>query len=128
LSDLLLADAGRDWNGQFLQVAQGYMEQVKAQVDGMRAARKADSQPVFAPEQIIGVYENELFGEATISLENGQAMLHYGKISAQLEHWEDGTYLGKWNLAGLLDDVLIAFGPDSLTILNDCATYERRTK
>jgi CubicO group peptidase (beta-lactamase class C family) len=123
LSDLLLDVSERDWNNQFLQVAQGYMAQVKEQVDGLQAARQSSSGPSAPLQDFAGLYENALYGQAQVELVAGQFRLSYGQIHAVLEHWEADTFLARWNLTGLLDDSLVQFGPESLTLLDDQAVY-----
>lgn len=125
LSDMLLADPSRDWSGEFLQVAGGYMEQVKAGVDGMYAARKTELPPSVGLAQLVGVYASDLYGEAIVGLDGGRLTFQYGKISSTLEHWQGDTFLAKWNLQGLLEDALIAFQPENqtLTIIHDRAQF-----
>ena len=127
LSDVLLSEAGRDWNMEFLQVASGYMGQVKAQVDGMRAARQPEIPPTVPLGQLVGGYQSDLYGEAVVGLEDGRLTLQYGQISAVLEHWQGDTFLAQWNLKGLLDESLIAFQPEAqtLTILKDRAEFRK---
>ena len=127
LSDLLFGETGRDWNGEFLQVAGGYMEQVKAGVDGMRTARQPEIPPSVAPGQLVGGYQSDIYGEALIGLDGERLTLQYGKISSTLEHWQCDTFLAKWNLQGLLEDALIVFKPENqtLTIVNDRAEFRK---
>lgn len=127
LSDLLLAEQGRDWNGEFLQVAGGYMEQVKAGVDGMRAARQPEIPPSVALGQLVGAYQSDVYGEAVVGLDAEQLTFQYGSISSRLEHWQGDTFLAKWNLQGLLEDALIAFKPENhtLTLVNDRAEFRK---
>lgn len=127
LSDILLGAIGRDWSADFLQVAGGYMEQVKAGVDEMRTARQPEIPPSVALEQLVGRYQSDLYGEAVVRLEGKRLTLQYGQISAILEHWQGDTFLAKWNLKGLLDEALIAFQPENqtVTILNDRAEFRR---
>jgi CubicO group peptidase (beta-lactamase class C family) len=127
LSDILLGSQDRDWSAEFQMVAQGYMAEVQNQVDAQRAARQADLPPSLPPQHLTGVYENDLYGEMTLTEdEDGRLTLRYGQTSALLEHWQGDTYLARWNLQGLMDDSLVSFQPTSLTLLNDRATYQRR--
>ncbi len=127
LSDMFLAEPSRDWSGEFLQVAGGYMEQVKAGVDGMYAARKTELPPSVGLAQLVGVYASDLYGEAIVGLDGGRLTFQYGKISSTLEHWQGDTFLAKWNLQGLLEDALIAFQPknQTLTIIHDRAQFNK---
>ncbi|MCE1252342.1 MAG: serine hydrolase [Anaerolineae bacterium] len=127
LSDILLNASGRDWSTEFKQVAQGYMAQVKAAVDATAAARKKEISPSVSLQALTGVYENELYGDLELTLQDGFLTLQYGDISAILEHWQENTFLARWNLKGLLEDSLVSFQPENqkLILVNDRAEYRK---
>ena len=127
LSDLLLEKPGRDWVSEFKLVAQGYMAEVKGQADRARQERNTDLAPALPQLSYAGQYENEIFGMVEISAAGGELALSYGKVNARLEHWGEDRFLAHWNLAGLMENTLVALSPDaaSLTLVNDRATYQR---
>jgi len=127
LSDLLLEKPGRDWVSEFKLVAQGYMAEVKGQADRARQERNTDLAPALPQLSYAGQYENEIFGMVEISEAGGELALRYGKVNARLEHWGEDRFLAHWNLAGLMENTLVALSPDaaSLTLVNDRATYQR---
>jgi CubicO group peptidase (beta-lactamase class C family) len=127
ISDILLDKSGRDWSTEFQMVAQGYMAEVKNQVDNMRLKRNPNLPPSIGLDSYAGTFSNDLFGEMTVSLEEDSLQLKYGVNTAALEHWEGDTFLAHWNLKGLMDDSLVAFSAygKTMTIINDRAEYKK---
>jgi CubicO group peptidase (beta-lactamase class C family) len=127
ISDILLDKQGRDWSSEFQMVAQGYMAEVKGQVDEMRLKRDPNLPPSNKLDSFTGTFSNDLFGEMTVALEGDSLNLKYGVNTAMLEHWQGDTFLAHWNLKGLMDDSMIAFSPDGkkMTLLNDRAEYRK---
>jgi CubicO group peptidase (beta-lactamase class C family) len=127
ISDILLDKVGRDWSADFQMVAQGYMAEVKGQVDDMRAKRDPNLIPSNGLESYAGTFSNDLFGEMTVTYKDGSLQLRYGVNTAVLEHWQGDTFLAHWNLKGLMDDSMVVFSPDgkTLTIINDKAEYKK---
>lgn len=128
ISDILLDKSGRDWSTEFQMVAQGYMAEVKDQVDDMRLKRDPNLTPSNKLDSYAGTFSNDLFGEMTITLEGALINLQYGVNTATLEHWQGDTFLAHWNLKAFLDDSMIAFSPNgkSMTLLNDRAEYKKK--
>lgn len=127
ISDILLDRSGRDWSSEFQMVAQGYMAEVKNQVDDMRLKRDPNLPPSNELDSYTGTFSNDLFGDMTVALEGDSLQLNYGANTAVLEHWQGDTFLAHWNLKEFLDDSIIAFSPDgkSMTLMNDRAEYKK---
>ncbi|MFZ5822238.1 MAG: DUF3471 domain-containing protein, partial [Chloroflexota bacterium] len=127
ISDILLDKVGRDWSADFQMVAQGYMAEVKGQVDDMRAKRDPNLLPSNGLESYAGTFSNDLFGEATVTYKDGSLQLRYGVNTAALEHWQGDTFLAHWNLKGLMDDSMVVFSPDgkTMTLPSDRAEYKK---
>jgi CubicO group peptidase (beta-lactamase class C family) len=127
ISDILLDKQGRDWSTEFQMVAQGYMAEVKGQVDEFRLTRDPSLLPSNKFESYAGKFSNDLFGEMTVSIEGDSLKLSYGQVFATLEHFKAHTFIAHWNLEGFLDDSIISFSPDgkSMTLVNDRAEYKK---
>jgi hypothetical protein len=127
ISDILLDKVGRDWSSEFQMVAQGYMAEVKGQVEDMRLKRDPNLPPSNKLDSYTGKFSNDLFGEMTVIVKDDSLNLKYGANTATLEHWQSDTFLAHWNLKGLMDDSMIAFSPDgkTMTLLNDRAEYRK---
>lgn len=129
ISDMLLDRGGRDWSIEFRLVAQGYMAEVKGQVDEMHRRRDPNVLPSTGLGSFVGTFCNDLYGKMRV-MYNGDALhLTYGANVATLEHWQGDTFLAHWHLSAFLDDMLVAFSPDggSLTLLNNDIIYEKVT-
>lgn len=128
ISDILLDKQGRDWSTEFQMVAQGYMAEVKNQMDEMRLKRDPNLPLSIGLASFAGTFSNDLFGEMTVTLEGDSLNLKYGVNTATLEHWQGDTFLAHWNLKAFLDDTIIAFSPDgkTMTLLNDRAEYKKK--
>ncbi len=128
ISDILLDKSGRDWSSEFQMVAQGYMAEVKGQVDEMRLKRDPNLPPSNKLDSYAGTFSNDLFGEMTVTIKDDSLQLTYGVNTATLEHWQGDTFLAHWNLKAFLDDSMIAFSPDgkTMTLLNDRAEYKKK--
>ncbi|MBK6794904.1 MAG: serine hydrolase [Anaerolineales bacterium] len=127
ISDILLDKKDRDWSTEFQMVAQGYMAQVKGQVDEMRLKRDPNLPLSNKLDSYTGTFSNDLFGEMTVIIKDDSLNLKYGVNTATLEHWQGDTFLAHWNLKGLMDDSMIAFSPNgkTMTLLNDRAEYRK---
>lgn len=127
ISDILLDKKGRDWSSEFQMVGQGYMAEVKGQVDDMRLKRDPNLPPSNKLDTNTGTFSNDLFGEMAVTQKEDSLQLTYGANTATLEHWQGDTFLAHWNLKGLMDDSMIAFSSDgkTMTLLNDKAEYRK---
>jgi hypothetical protein len=127
ISDILLGRQERDWSSEFQMVAQGYMAQVKDQVDDMRLKRDLSLTPSNKLDSYTGTFSNDLFGDMTVIVKDDSLNLKYGVNTATLEYWQGDTFLAHWNLKAFLDDSMIAFSPDgkTMTLLNDRAEYRK---
>jgi CubicO group peptidase (beta-lactamase class C family) len=127
ISDILLGKPERDWSSEFQVVAQGYMAEVKTQVDQFSLTRDPNQHPSLGLEAYTGTFSNDLFGDATVSIADGSLNLAYGMLVATLEHFKADTFLAHWNLKGVQDDSIISFSPDAktMTLVNDKAEYKK---
>ncbi|MBN8579093.1 MAG: serine hydrolase [Anaerolineae bacterium] len=128
ISDILLDKSGRDWSTEFQMVAQGYMAEVKDQVDDMRLKRDPNLPPSNKLDSFAGTFSNDLFGDMIVTIKDNSLQITYGANTATLEHWQGDTFLAHWNLKAFLDDSMIAFSPDgkTMTLLNDRAEYKKK--
>ncbi len=127
ISDILLDKNDRDWSSDFQMVAQGYMAEVKNQVDETRLKRDPNLPPSIGLDSFAGTFSNDLYGEMTVIHKDDSLQLTYGVNTAALEHWQGDTFLAHWNLSAFMDDSMIAFSPDGkvMTVLNDRAEYKK---
>jgi len=127
IADILLDKNDRDWSSEFQMVAQGYMAEVKNQVDETRLKRNPNLPPSIGLDSFAGTFSNDLYGEMVVTHKDNALQLTYGVNTAALEHWQGDTFLAHWNLGVFMDDSMIAFSPDGklMTLLNDRAEYRK---
>lgn len=86
--------SGKDWSGDIHKV---YSAAWKAQEDGMDkflASADKDSKPSLALESYTGSYHNDIGGDISIALKDGQLMVDMGpKLFFRLEHFQHDSFL-----------------------------------
>jgi hypothetical protein len=127
ISDILLDKNDRDWSSEFQMVAQGYMAEVKNQVDETRLKRDPNLSPSIQLDSFAGTFSNDLYGKMVVTHKDNALQLTYGVNTATLKHWQGDTFLAHWSLCAFMDDSMIAFSPDGkmMTLLNDRAEYKK---
>jgi len=79
-----------------------------------RAGRDSLSKPSLALDRYAGRYRDDLYGDATITLENGTLVLrfsHSPAFTGDLEHWQYDTFIARWR-APHLEDAYVTFALD----------------
>jgi CubicO group peptidase (beta-lactamase class C family) len=95
--DAYLGTSHRDWNKEFLKVAQERREQAAAAQRKLEEARKSGTRPSLPLQQYAGVYTHDAFGAATVQEQGGKLILQYGSaFIGDLKHWHDDTFQAIW--------------------------------
>ena len=85
-------------------------------VKAARASRDSASHPSLAPAAYAGTYHDDLYGDATITMEHGGLVLrfsHSPAFTGDLRHWQYDTFVAHWRTRGLEDAyVTFALNPD----------------
>ncbi|MFC1627688.1 serine hydrolase [Gemmatimonadota bacterium] len=95
--DQYLGVREKDWNQVYLAEA----EKARARSDSTRAIRESErltgTTPTHTLEEFTGTYENDLYGQVTITLEEGSLVIDAGLyFTGDLEHWHLNTYQVTW--------------------------------
>jgi CubicO group peptidase (beta-lactamase class C family) len=88
--DKLLGLPPRDYSATQLALVKKNADAAKAREAKRLAARVPNTKPSLALDQYAGKYLSDLYGSATVSVENGHLVLHYDASPtyiADLEHW-----------------------------------------
>ena len=118
LLDDFLPGAGPrvDWVGAFAQAAVLDRAQADSTLRATTAGRDSLSQPSLPLERYAGRYRDALYGDASITLENGRLVLRFSHSPAfvgDLEHWQHDTFIARWRTAHIEDAyVTFALNPD----------------
>jgi CubicO group peptidase (beta-lactamase class C family) len=96
--DAYLSSPPRDWSAELLQTMNKLEAQGRAAAAKAEAERVTGTNPSLALEKYAGAYANEMYGDATVSFENGKLMLRRGQAFAgTLEHWHFDVFRVTWN-------------------------------
>ena len=96
--DAYLGAPARDWSAELLKTMNGLEEQVRAAAAKMEAARVTGTKPSLALEKYSGTYRSELYGDATVGIENGKPTLRRGPhFTGVLEHWHYDVFRVTWS-------------------------------
>lgn len=95
--DAYLGAQPRDWSAEMLKTMKTLQEQSKAAAAKIEAERVKDTKPSLALEKYAGDYQNEMYGDAKIVVENGRLKLLRGaNFTGDLEHWNYDTFRVTW--------------------------------
>ncbi|NNE68130.1 MAG: serine hydrolase [Pyrinomonadaceae bacterium] len=97
--DVFMDADKRDWSAQFKGFADARKKRADEAWKKIVDARKADTKTTIPVESFAGTYSGELYGDATVSNENGKLVLRLvpaPNFVADLEHWHYNTFRIKW--------------------------------
>ena len=117
LDDLLGAPRPRaDWVAAFAQADQIARARADSTLQAGRAGRDSMSQPSLPLARYAGPYRDDLYGDASVALEDGRLVLRFSRSPAfvgDLEHWQYDTFIARWRTKHLEDAyVTFALTPD----------------
>jgi CubicO group peptidase (beta-lactamase class C family) len=117
LLDAYLGAPAADWYEAFLQARREATEKEQAARTALEDARVKGTQPALALEQYAGTYHADVYGEASVMLEDDHLVLRFGQtpsFTGDLEHWHYDTFRIHWRdpmiTAGLVTFPLTAQG------------------
>jgi len=88
--DAFIGGEERDWSGEILTLIKEFDEKtVKVQT----SPSASGASPAFPLENYAGLYENDLYGQARVTSENGQLKIHLGRIESLLVHRQANAFL-----------------------------------
>ncbi len=95
--DAYLGAPPRDWSANLLKVFKEQQDQQKAEQKKREAERLKATLPSLPLEKYAGTYENDLYGQAKVTLEDGKLVLRLGPaFTGDLEHWHYDTFQATW--------------------------------
>ena len=107
--DALIGAPRRDWSAEALQ-RDREARSAAAEAQAAAAERRAvGTRPTHALADYVGTYESDLYGTASIALEDGALVLHrFETMRIPLEHWHYDTFRGTWDDA-LMGTSMVTF-------------------
>jgi hypothetical protein len=106
LLDHYLGVSKTDWIAAFRDAAQVDAASADATMAAMRRARDSTSRPSLPLARYAGPYTDALYGDVTITLENGGLVLRFGRSPAfvgDLVHWQYDTFQTRWRTPNLAE-------------------------
>jgi CubicO group peptidase (beta-lactamase class C family) len=85
-------------SAEYLQLVGDGEAQAKAREKEFEAKRAPDTKPSLSLESYVGPYANELYGDASVTLEGGKLYLRFNEAAqGALEHWQNDTFRITWS-------------------------------
>lgn len=100
--DVLTDAPKRDYNAEALKRAEAGKKTEAEEAKKMEDARAKNTKPSLALKDYAATFTGELYGDATVTEENGKLvlrMLPSPNFVADLEHWHYDTFRIKWRLS-----------------------------
>lgn len=97
--DAVIGAQPRDWSAEYLKAMAIQNATAKEREKKRQAQRVLGTTPSLALDQYVGVYTDNLYGDAKVWLEGSKLMMSYGRIyQGELEHWHFDTFRAKWRV------------------------------
>jgi len=97
--DLYLGREPRDWSAEFLEDHNRGKQRWAERWEQWNAERLTNTTPTLPPEGYAGTYGGDLYGDATVTVEDGRLVLRLlpnPDLVADLTHWHQDTFLITW--------------------------------
>jgi CubicO group peptidase (beta-lactamase class C family) len=108
--DAFLNQPQKDWSEVVLKNFKAFETQQKDAEKKKEDARVKETKPSLALEKYTGTYQNDMYGDAKISLENGKLIGRYGQaFEGELQHWHYDTFQVKWRSVPTASKGFISF-------------------
>jgi CubicO group peptidase (beta-lactamase class C family) len=104
--DVMLGAPRTDW-ASLMSAGEAKSRAEAAEVERKAlAGRNASSRPSLPLARYAGRYTDQMFGDATIAMEDGTLVLRFlpsKAFTGTLEHWQYDTFVAHWRTAGIPD-------------------------
>jgi CubicO group peptidase (beta-lactamase class C family) len=94
--DAYLGRPPKDWSGIMLKAASEAREQARQEEKTREAQRITGTSPALPLEKYAGTYTDTLLADATVRKEGPGLVFQYGRLVADLEHWQYETFRATW--------------------------------
>ena len=112
IADMLLHLPEQDWSAHFKESDAKNQADEKAQIASWVSKRNPNTHPSHDLSAYVGGYENRLYGDADISMEDGHLALRFHAATLPLEYFEYDTFLARFD-PRRSDPTRLTFAQDS---------------
>jgi CubicO group peptidase (beta-lactamase class C family) len=128
--DAYLKRPAKDWSAEMLKTSRELEAQGKQETKNQEATRITGTKPSLSLERYAGTYSDSVDGDLTIRREQPGLVLQYGKLVADLSHWQYDTFRAAWR-ERRLGKMLVTFvlnseGKVEEMRIPDLATFTRK--
>jgi hypothetical protein len=96
--DAYLGAPARDWSAEMLKTMNALEAQARAAAAKLESERVTGTKPSLALDRYAGDYHSDLYGDATVGLDNGKLTLRRGlNFTGILEHWHYDVFRVTWS-------------------------------
>ena len=102
----------KDWVVAFGTITKRRTEEATKAVAGASAQRNASSKPSLSLDSYAGRYRDPWYGDVVVEKKGdglGIRFTHSPALTGRLEHWQQDTFVARWNDRSLLADAYITF-------------------
>jgi CubicO group peptidase (beta-lactamase class C family) len=120
--DHYLEASPKDWVSAFATVAKRRNEEAEKTVRDAAGKRDTSSKPSLSLDSYAGRYRDPWYGDIVIESKSDGLDIrftHTPALTGKLEHWQQDTFVARWNDRSLLADAYLTFS------LNPDGTVER---
>lgn len=99
IRDVFVGAPKRDWNAEAAEQVKQRKANAEAEIKKIDATRIADTKPTLALANYAGTYGDQVYGDITVSEENGKLVMRFlpsPNFVADLEHWHYDTFVIRW--------------------------------
>jgi CubicO group peptidase (beta-lactamase class C family) len=94
--DAYLGRPPKDWSTVMLEASNELIAEGKKEEQAKEAQRITGTAPALPLEKYAGTYTDTLLGDAAVRKEGKGLVFQYGRLVADLEHWQYETFRGAW--------------------------------
>jgi CubicO group peptidase (beta-lactamase class C family) len=94
--DAYLKRPAKDWSASMLKAHNELEAQAKQEMKNREATRVSGTKPSLPLEKYAGIYSDTVAGDLTVRQEKSGLVIQYGKLVADVSHWQYDTFQASW--------------------------------
>src|SRR4051812_48428339 len=94
--DAYLKRQAKDWSAALLKANLEQEAQAKQEMKKREATRVSGTKPSLPLEKYVGIYSDTVAGDLTVRQEKSGLVMQYGKLIADIAHWQYDSFQASW--------------------------------